>query len=92
MRLDQFLAKSRLLPSRSVAKQACEGGKISVGELPAKASKEVTQGDLLTLSLLSKTLKVEIIKLPGKNLKKSDAASTYRLLSEQRENPLSLIQ
>jgi len=90
LRLDLFLSKSRLLKSRSVAKQACEGGRVSVGEHMAKASKEVSEGDLLTLSFLNRTLKVEIVKLPWKNMKRSETVDTYRILSEQRENPSSL--
>ncbi|TET66986.1 MAG: RNA-binding S4 domain-containing protein [Candidatus Zixiibacteriota bacterium] len=89
LRLDLFLSKSRLLKSRSVAKQACQGGRVSVGEQSAKASKEVSEGDLLTLSFLNRTVEVEIVKLPWKNMKKSEAANTYRILSEQI-SPLSL--
>jgi len=90
LRLDLFLSKSRLLKSRSVAKQACEGGRVSVGEHMAKASKEVSEGDLVSLNFVNRYVRLEIVKLPWKNMKRSEAVNTYRILSEQRENPFSL--
>lgn len=91
MRLDLFLSKSRLFQSRSVAKQACEGGRVSVGGQPAKASKEVFEGDIIAMNLFNRSLEVEVVKLPRKNMKSSEAFNTYRILSEQRENPFSLV-
>jgi ribosomal 50S subunit-recycling heat shock protein len=89
LRLDLFLSKSRLLKSRSVAKQACQGGRVSVGERPAKASKEIFEGDIITMNLFNRSLEVEVVKLPWKNMKRSEAVNTYRILSEQI-SPLSL--
>ena len=39
MRLDKFLKVSRLLKRRSVAKEACDGGKVFVNGREAKPSK-----------------------------------------------------
>lgn len=87
MRLDLFLANSRLLKSRSVAKQACEQGRVLVGERPAKASKEVCQGDIVTLDYFNRSVKLRIDRLPWKNMKKSEAPSTYRILLQQKTSP-----
>lgn len=90
MRLDLFLAKSRLLKSRSAAKQACEEGRVSVGGKAAKASREVSEGDVITLDFLSRSVKVQIDRLPWKNMRRSEATSTYRILSHQ-DTPRSFI-
>jgi len=56
----------------------------------AKASKEVSEGDLVSLNFVNRYVRLEIVKLPWKNMKRSEAVNTYRILSEQRENPFSL--
>jgi ribosomal 50S subunit-recycling heat shock protein len=90
LRLDLFLAKSRLLKSRSAAKQACEEGRVSIGEEPAKASREVCEGDVITLDFSSRSVKVQVDRLPWKNMRKSEAMSTYRILSQQ-DTPRSFV-
>lgn len=70
-----------------MAKQACEQGRVSVGERPAKASKEVSEGDIVTLNLFKQSVKLRIDRLPWKNMKKSEATGTYRILSEQKLSP-----
>jgi ribosomal 50S subunit-recycling heat shock protein len=83
LRLDLFLAKSQLLKSRSAAKQACEEGRVSVGERPSRASREVSEGDVISLDFFSRSVKVQIVRLPWKNMRKSEATSTYQIISEQ---------
>ena len=40
MRLDKFLKVSRLIKRRTVANEACDGGRVSVNGALAKASRE----------------------------------------------------
>ena len=50
MRLDKFLKNSRLIKRRTVAKDACVGGRVSVNGKPAKAGTELKVGDVIEIS------------------------------------------
>ena len=58
MRLDQFLKLSRLIKQRSVAKWACDAGRVSIRGRKAKAGTVIKVGDELTVSLRDKTHRV----------------------------------
>ena len=47
MRLDKYLKVSRIIKRRTVAKEACDGGRVSINGKPAKAGAEVKENDLL---------------------------------------------
>jgi ribosomal 50S subunit-recycling heat shock protein len=50
MRLDLFLKHARILKRRSAAKEAAEGGRITVNGRPAKASRDVRPGDVVVVA------------------------------------------
>ena len=60
MRLDLVLKQSRIIKRRTIAKELCDAGKISVNGKVAKPSFEVKDGDVLSLKLGEKVLKVKI--------------------------------
>ena len=60
MRLDLVLKQSRIIKRRTIAKELCDAGKISVNGKVAKPSFEVKDGDILSLKLGVKVLKVKI--------------------------------
>ena len=60
MRLDLVLKQSRIIKRRTIAKELCDAGKISVNGKVAKPSFEVKDGDVLSLKLGEKLLKVKI--------------------------------
>lgn len=45
MRLDKFLKVSRIIKRRTVANDACDGGRVSVNGRTVKASYDVKPGD-----------------------------------------------
>jgi ribosomal 50S subunit-recycling heat shock protein len=51
MRLDKFLKLSRLVRRRTVAKELCEAGAVSVNGKPAKPAQEVAVGDVIEIRL-----------------------------------------
>ena len=53
VRLDVFLDVCCLLPTRSKAKEACEGGKVDVNGSAARPNKVVRPGDALAITLPS---------------------------------------
>ena len=60
MRLDLVLKQSRLIKRRTIAKELCDAGKISINGKISKPSSEVKDGDVLELKLGNKLLKVTI--------------------------------
>ena len=69
MRLDLVLKQSRLIKRRTIAKELCDAGKISINGKVGKPSSEVNDGDILELKLGLKLLTVKITYLPqGKKM------------------------
>ena len=77
MRLDKFLKGSRLIKRRTVANEACDAGRVSVGGKVVKASYEVKVGDVIEIQFGQKTLKVEVLQVQ-ETVRKDDAAGMYR--------------
>lgn len=77
MRLDKYLKISRLIKRRTVANEACDGGRVMVNGTPAKASREVKIGDILEIRFGARTVKVEVVSLT-ENAAKADAPAMYR--------------
>ena len=50
MRIDKFLKNSRIIKRRTVAKEACEQGRITVNGKIAKPGNEVDTGDEIYIS------------------------------------------
>ena len=69
MRLDLVLKQSRLIKRRTIAKELCDAGKISINGKVSKPSSEVNDGDVLELRLGQKILVVKITYIQqGKRL------------------------
>ena len=81
MRLDKWLKVSRLIKRRTVAQEACDGGRVSVNGVVAKPSREVQVGDVITVSFGSRSLKAEILSVQ-ETVRKDDAAAMYREIGE----------
>ena len=79
MRLDKFLKVSRLLKRRSVAKEACDGGKVFVNGREAKPSKELSVGDNVEIRFANGALKFEVLALLS-STKKEDAEKMYKII------------
>jgi ribosomal 50S subunit-recycling heat shock protein len=77
-----FLTKSRLIKRRSLAKTACDRGIVWLEGHRARAGKEVTQGQKITIDFASRLLEVEILQLPRGNLSRKEAQKLYRVLRE----------
>jgi len=79
MRIDKFLKNSRLIKRRTVAKEACDGGRISVNDKVAKAGTDVTQGDIITIVFGNKTVRARVLDLI-ESPRKEDAEKMYELI------------
>ena len=76
MRMDKYLKVSRLIKRRTVANEACDAGRVSVGGKPVRASYEVKIGDEITVALGARTLKVRVTAL-DEHANKDAAATLY---------------
>ncbi len=81
MRLDKYLKVSRIIKRRTVAKEACDGGRVTVGEKIAKAGTEVKAGDILEIRFGSRMGRYRITDV-REVVRKEDAAAMYEVLSE----------
>ena len=77
MRLDKWLKVSRLIKRRTVAQEACDGGRVSLNGRTAKPSAEVKAGDILEISFGAKTVREEVLSVQ-ESVRKDDAAAMYR--------------
>ena len=60
MRLDKYLKVSRLIKRRTIANEACDAGKVSVNGKEARASYDVKVGDVIEITLGSRSVKVKV--------------------------------
>jgi ribosomal 50S subunit-recycling heat shock protein len=82
MRLDKYLKVSRLIKRRTLAKEASEAERILVNDKPAKPSKEIKIGDLITVNFGKKSLVVKVTSLK-ESTKKVDSELMYEFVSEE---------
>lgn len=79
MRLDKYLKVSRVIKRRTVANDACDGGRVSVNGRPAKASLEVKAGDVIEVGFGERRVRIEVVSV-DEHASKSDAPAMYREL------------
>lgn len=79
MRLDKYLKVSRLIKRRTVAKEACDKGIISINGKVAKSSSEVNIGDTLELKFGEKITKVKVTEIK-EHVLKNEAKEMYLVL------------
>ena len=79
MRLDKFLKVSRLIKRRTIANEACEGGRVSINDKVAKPSTDVKIGDIIEIRFGSKSVKVEVLDIQ-ETVRKDDAKELIKYL------------
>jgi ribosomal 50S subunit-recycling heat shock protein len=82
MRLDKFLKVSRLIKRRTLAKEVCEGGRVTINDKVAKASSDVQVGDRLTIRFGQKLVSVKVERVAD-NVSKEMADTLYTLVKEE---------
>jgi ribosomal 50S subunit-recycling heat shock protein len=81
MRLDKYLKVSRIIKRRTVANEACSGGRVTLNGKVAKPGAEVKPGDIMTIRFGDHLGRYEILAVPG-TVRKEGAAEIYRVLEE----------
>lgn len=84
MRLDKYLKVSRIIKRRTVAKEACEGGRVKINDKVAKASTDVKENDIIEITFASRTLKAKIVNI-SEHVRKEDAKDMYIILEGEED-------
>ena len=79
MRIDKFLKNSRLIKRRTVAKEACDQGRVFVNDKVAKAGTEVKVGDIIRVEFGSDSISARILSLK-ESCRKEDAVTMYEII------------
>ena len=80
MRIDKFLKVSRVIKRRSVAQEACGGGRIEINGKAVKPAKEVKIGDKVTVTFGSNSMSFEVLSVDEHQTKQS-AETMYRIIN-----------
>lgn len=80
MRLDKYLKNSRIIKRRTVAKDACEQGRVEVNGRVAKPGLELKTGDIIKVTFGSNILQVRVLAMP-ETVRKDDAESMYEIIN-----------
>ncbi len=81
MRIDKFLKVSRIIKRRTVANEACAGGRVSVNQKVAKPSAEVKPGDVISIRFGEHIGHYEILAV-RETVSRDQASEMYRILDE----------
>lgn len=79
MRLDKYLKVSRIIKRRTVAKEACESGRVSINGKVAKPSTDVKEDDVIEITFATRVLKAKIINIAN-HVTKESAKAMYEIL------------
>ena len=81
MRIDKFLKVSRLLKRRTLAQEACDGGRVKVNGKTVKPSYNLKVGDIVEIGFNSGTVKFKVLDLK-ETVRKEQADSLYEILED----------
>ena len=84
MRLDKFLKVSRIIKRRTVANEACSGGRVSINGRVAKPAADVKEGDQLEIRFGNRVGKYQILSVK-ETVRKENAQDTYQVLEEDAQ-------
>ena len=79
MRIDKFLKNARIIKRRTIAKEACENGRISINGKEAKPGSEVAINDEIEIRFGDKTMKITVERL-SEHVSKDSSTEMYRIL------------
>ena len=84
MRLDKYLKVSRIIKRRTVANEACAGGRVTVNGKIAKPGADVKPGDILTIRFGEHLGTYEVLST-AETVRKDQAEQLYRVIEEDAE-------
>ena len=83
MRLDLFLKWSRVVLRRTLAKETCDAGRVTVNGQEARAGREIRVGDTISIRLPRRQLKLRVRSIPSHAPGKEGAREMVELLGSE---------
>jgi len=80
MRLDLYLSRVGVVKRRPIAKELADNGLIRLNGNPAKAGREVGEGDIIRIGG-KRPVAVEILAIPNGSVKREDREKYFKTLS-----------
>lgn len=84
MRLDKYLKVSRIIKRRTVAKEACESGRVTINGKVAKPSTDIKEGDIIEITFANRKIKAKIVSI-AEHVRKEDAREMYEILEGEED-------
>lgn len=81
MRLDKYLKVSRIIKRRTVANDACDGGRVSVNGKQVKPSYTVKVGDVIEIAFGEKKIRARVTQI-NEVVRKENASDMYEIIGE----------
>jgi ribosomal 50S subunit-recycling heat shock protein len=82
MRLDLFLKWSRVIIRRTLAKDTCDAGRVTVNGTEARAGRELRVGDMIEMDLARRRIKLRVRSIPAHAPDKEGARELYEIIEE----------
>lgn len=79
MRIDKFLKNARIIKRRTVAKEACDQGRVLVNGKQAKPGTELVIGDKIEINFGNSNVQLEVLELL-EHVPKDKAQDLYKQL------------
>ena len=80
MRLDKYLKVSRIIKRRTVAKEICDAGRVTINGRAAKSSSDIKVGDIIEINFGQKASKLEVLQV-AENARAEESKEMYRSLA-----------
>jgi len=77
------LKVSRLIKRRTIAKEVCDRGLVSINGRAAKAGADIKNGDIVEISLGRRRLKIEVCML-AENMPAKLVSQMYKVLEDRK--------
>jgi ribosomal 50S subunit-recycling heat shock protein len=84
MRLDKYLKVSRIIKRRTIAKEACSSGRVSINDKVAKAGTAVAEDDTIEIQFANQVLKAKIINIT-EHVTKESAKQMYEIITGRED-------
>ncbi|MBC7765248.1 MAG: RNA-binding S4 domain-containing protein [Hyphomonadaceae bacterium] len=78
MRIDKYLKVSRLIKRRTIAQEACDGGRVKINTKPAKPGTDVKVDDVIEIQFGEKSVKVKVLMI-AEHVPKGDVSMLYEM-------------
>ena len=81
MRIDKFLKVSRIIKRRTVANEACSGGRVMINNKTVKPSAEIREKDVISIRFGEHIGYYEVLSV-RETVSRDQAAEMYRIIDE----------